>query len=1099
MTMTKKTLRRAVTASLASAFAISLASCSAASDNHGKIDLDAIYASSGDYSVSYGDIWNELKWKSNEVLDTQITNVVLNKYINRISIVLSKDSNSLTGEDKEALGFDSENNVYSDDAYNKMKENYEERIVDYVVQDIYNFTYQTDNYWDNFESLEHVDIDTLEAKYVDEIYSEYLVDTIDGVELLKLIQKADYKDYKDNFANYLKLAKGLSQIYYPLYAKELLAYAGLEEDIEEADKDDTDADDDQWGYYAVSKYVSKFKDEYTNNYDMSAIIINFANSSEMEDTLRAFGLKFNGKNLYYIYDSKDTNKYTLNADGYMTYEDYIKYYDDFSTSNLNNGRDAEGNQMATVVSSQAILEIYIQIYNYVYGGYRTKLSSTYTGTAYTQLNQLRRLTDEILEAYASPAAGTTVEEMLQAAKDKLKADNDEETYYTAKNLKKLYGDTFKTYMYDTLKLKQGSTCYSYSGQTSNLGTTLAYKFDEYTNYENKEEITDASLIHFKEWYNEEERNSTDITALLLDTEAYPSLSLDILELLKKDDITSSAITNYLSEELDDVSVKIYNEACEIKYSADNTDYSNALSKVGNDNILATISYDNVTWNLNIIGDNEDKDSILIPGTSTPFGVFDYLEAKNGTTTAVDLISSKIVKTTKAYEDTNKDRDLYKRYIENMLLSFSNNYYSQSGYPASIGKYNFLMLYFHTADVEKIIDDYYRVNAASSKLLTDYSSDKLVNFFEKYVDIQEANYFSLGGTRLYVYLDRDDDGKEDEVADWCDLLVSDFDATSVFAGKTFGEVAKQLVWEIYNKISASTSSHTDAASELVNEISSSAKVVYADNPISAENTWAVYRHLGLNVKTTDFTATNSTTDIDFDLKQRLYDYSRGYSLDANGNITKTYEYFLNNTYPTCYIEPMGDKDTVVKADDDTIVATKDGYNLIMVTSGTTSASAKWTKTDNSEGILENIVFMYNENPITITDIYNDTEELNFNQIKFYVLDYAIHGSATLTPASLSTAYSRYLSPVVTRFTSSETQRIILINYIENSTNASISFTKSGNNDAFAKLVAIAQTSADNYSYLYNDTTGTSNLYDYKDENGNLVTWWDSIKTILKEEA
>ena len=318
MTMTKKTLRRAVTASLASAFAISLASCSAASDNHGKIDLDAIYASSGDYSVSYGDIWNELKWKSNEVLDTQITNVVLNKYINRISIVLSKDSNSLTGEDKEALGFDIENNVYSDDAYNKMKENYEERIVDYVVQDIYNFTYQTDNYWDNFESLEHVDIDTLEAKYVDEIYSEYLVDTIDGVELLKLIQKADYKDYKDNFANYLKLAKGLSQIYYPLYAKELLAYVGLEEDIEEADKDDTDADDDQWGYYAVSKYVSKFKDEYTNNYDMSAIIINFANSSEMEDTLRAFGLKFNGMNLYYIYDSMDTNKYTLNADGYMT-------------------------------------------------------------------------------------------------------------------------------------------------------------------------------------------------------------------------------------------------------------------------------------------------------------------------------------------------------------------------------------------------------------------------------------------------------------------------------------------------------------------------------------------------------------------------------------------------------------------------------------------------------------------------------------------------------------------------------------------------------------------------------------------------------------
>ena len=40
----------------------------------------------------------------------------------------------------------------------------------------------------------------------------------------------------------------------------------------------------------------------------------------------------------------------------------------------------------------------------------------------------------------------------------------------------------------------------------------------------------------------------------------------------------------------------------------------------------------------------------------------------------------------------------------MLLTFANNYYSQSGYPASMGKYNFLMLYFHTADIDKIIDD-----------------------------------------------------------------------------------------------------------------------------------------------------------------------------------------------------------------------------------------------------------------------------------------------------------------------------------------------------------------------------------------------------------
>jgi hypothetical protein len=474
MTMTKKTF------SLAGAFAISLASCSAASDNTGLLEKDKVYAEAGEYSVTYGDIWNELKWNTHDVLDNQITNVVLNKYINRIDIVLTKDASSLTEKDKEDLGFNEEN-VYSDDAYNKIKETFKERIVDYVVQDIYNFTYSTDNHWDNFDSLEETEIDTLEAKYVDEIYSEYLIESIYGEEISTLIKKADHKNYEENTANYLKLAMGLSQIYYPLYAKELLAYAGLEQDIADALEDDTDDDDDQWGYYSVSDYVSKFKDEYTNNYDMSAVIINFADSSELQNTLRAFGLKFNGKNLYYIYDSKDTKTYTLNADGYMTYEDYIKYYDDFATSNLNNGRDEDGNQMATVVSSQAILEIFIQIYNYVYGGYREKLSSNYTGTTYTQLNKLRRLTDEILEAYAAPAPGKTVEDMLEEPKATLKADNENETYFTAKELKDNFGDTFKNYMYETLTLKSNSTCYSSSGQSTSLGTSLVYKFDEYTN------------------------------------------------------------------------------------------------------------------------------------------------------------------------------------------------------------------------------------------------------------------------------------------------------------------------------------------------------------------------------------------------------------------------------------------------------------------------------------------------------------------------------------------------------------------------------------------------------------------------------------------
>ena len=58
---------------------------------------------------------------------------------------------------------------------------------------------------------------------------------------------------------------------------------------------------------------------------------------------------------------------------------------------------------------------------------------------------------------------------------------------------------------------------------------------------------------------------------------------------------------------------------------------------------------------------------------------------------------------------------------------------------------------------------------------------------------------------------------------------------------------------------------------------------------------------------------------------------------------------------------------------------------------------------------------------------------------------------------------------------------------------------GTNGIFDKLIQMDERVADDYIDLYNDTTKTSQIYDYEDENGNVVTWWDSIKNLLKEEA
>lgn len=1108
MTMTKNKMRKMVTATMVSAFAIGLASCRGAKDNTGTINTDEVYATVGDFKVTYGDIWNELKWSTHEVLEEQITNVVLNKFINRIDIALNKNDADLSDSDKEALGY-SDENAYSKEAFEKLKANYEKRIVDYVVQDIYNFTFSNDSYWDNFKSLSHSDIKLLEAKYVDELYTNYLVDSFeDGTKILTSITNDTYENYDNLYDVYLKLGKELSQIYYPLYAKELLAYDSLKDAVKEADENDTDADDTQWGYYSSSQYVSKFKEEYTNNFDLSAVVINFADANELTRTLRAFGLKFNNGKLYYIYDSKDT-KYDFLDDGSMSYKDYIEYYDEYNTSDLGNTRDNLGNLMCSAVDANAILEIYIQIYNYVYGGFKQKLASNFTFTTDVKnLNNLRKLTKEILEKYSSPEGGKTIEDLLAEAKDTLKATNEAQTYFSKEDIKDKYGDSFASYMYDTLKLDSSDSCFSTSGQSTSLGTSLAYKFDEYTNYDEKELVEDSTLIYFRDWYKEETRSSYDIIDIIQDTEKYPTLMGDILEKLMQDDVTSTQISSYLSEKLKDAKVKVYNEACEITYAVEHTDYSKTVNGNSNSNVLATIEYDGTTYNLNIKQDNEDENSVKIPGKGLGFGVFDYLNTKSGTTTAVNLIAKQIVKTTEAYEKTEKDHDLYEKYIENLLVSFSNDQYSSSGYPSKIGKYNFLMLYFHTADIQQIIDDYYRVQSAQGFLLTDYSSDKIINYMKRYTDLAHENYFSLGGTRLLVYLDLDDDGQADDVADWENIKVSDYnDATEYFVSQkadiTFGEVAKLLIQDMYKKISDSTEAHSTKLTSLVTEFNQTAKVNYEDNEISTEKDWAKYRHLGFIVKTETFTATNSSLDMDFNLKQRLYDYARGHNEDN----TITYQYFINDSAPTCYMEPLNITLANV-ATDNTIVSTKDGFNLILVTSGTANASAKWEKKDNNEGLLENLVVLYNDNPVVIENVYNDTDILNANQIKLYILDYALNGKSTLSPSSTATAISTYLQPVVSRFTAAETQRIILLNYIAKKTNTDanlydvIKFSLdgyNGENGTFDKLIKMYQRVADDYIDLYEDTTKTSQIFNYEDTPGHVVTWWDSIKNLLKEEA
>ena len=141
---TKKVSRKLLTATMATVLMISLSSCSGSNNSIKDEMANQIYASCGDATITKGELWEELKWSSKDVLETQITNVVLNNYIEKITKTVNTNSfNDLSDSDKDLLGLTDK----EEKDFIKMKNTYETRLVDYVIQDIYSFNYKNSHYF----------------------------------------------------------------------------------------------------------------------------------------------------------------------------------------------------------------------------------------------------------------------------------------------------------------------------------------------------------------------------------------------------------------------------------------------------------------------------------------------------------------------------------------------------------------------------------------------------------------------------------------------------------------------------------------------------------------------------------------------------------------------------------------------------------------------------------------------------------------------------------------------------------------------------------------------------------------------------------------
>ena len=195
--------RRLLTVTMSSVLMLSLASCSN-SDNHAKFNESETYATSGSYTVTTGELWNELKWSASDILESQIENVVLDSQINKITKVMKNDYSKLSAEEKELFADENE--------YKQLYEEYNSRLIDYVVQDIYNLEYKNEAFWESVDKLTTKTKTVSEAKYIDELLTNYRLEYIGNEKVEDLVKNGN----KDNTAGYLKLALNLTDLYYRL-------------------------------------------------------------------------------------------------------------------------------------------------------------------------------------------------------------------------------------------------------------------------------------------------------------------------------------------------------------------------------------------------------------------------------------------------------------------------------------------------------------------------------------------------------------------------------------------------------------------------------------------------------------------------------------------------------------------------------------------------------------------------------------------------------------------------------------------------------------------------------------------------------------------
>ena len=1049
----KNNIIRPISIALTSCFAVAcLASCKSNSNIYSNINSDSVYSQIGNYTVTNKELFDNMVWDSSDTLNTYINNALVKSYYDDI-----KD-NVENGGDKQAEYIQSLRELICVDAY------------------------EVSSYSSYFGIFDNYDtISTLTQKFIDNVYVKGVNLSKSDFEALVKVKSEDDETLEDlAYANMSKAQKETLKLYYSSLAQKLFAKDKQDEAIADYEDENNDDDveytsEDYTHYFTDSTIISKYTEKiYKKKTSSNGIILRFESEDEINATLKAFGVKLYRSKFYYIRQYNVTQNGSAGHN--LTDAKYSDWYDNFDFTAENNKDNFD------VLTDRAVMELYIQMYNYIYTYKDSLPTRSYLTDAINESTYAnrRKVTAQIVEGDSDDALKYADQKenidslVLNDIVTDLKANANEIINHKAEDLETVSSTLTSLMFDDTAELKYSTSgteisekyymCFKINNDESGLKDTdgtdlkLYYKAD-----------VNGDMTQINENGEEEKADSS-----VIDWTRSAKVLEKVIDILKDEELTDSYIEGKVNDAKSDAKISIYDSNLSIQYSVSySTYYSKTHGKAPEDNVIAKVEYNDETTYI-----KTDE-------------LFKELEANNGATEAVDILTKKIIKDTDEYKQTEKNIDEYYTTLNNVLTSFSNDGFSSYGYSSSIGKYNFMMVYYHSSSVDEIINDVYRVNGASSLLINNYTSDTaLIDLLTKYCEQAYKNTFTISATNLNVYVDMDEDGSADTDFDWeTKYTLSDGSET------TYKALAQELIDQFIKLLQNGSDTYSDNLSTLVDEYTSAGRFttgydteIDSENnysPAEAETYWAKFKRAGLYVKTDEYDSVTNSTDyatVPTALKAELSDiYSRE-------------DFIINSTAPSEYL------DTKPYDNNGEGLTTKYGYNLLVVTSATVNASAKFEQTDDVNKVYTNLYYYYHEKKAYVADLYNSNDYLNANQVKAYILEYADNSTSNTLPSDISDALSNFLSSVYTKYTGDVTQKEILISWCEKQTNSS--FTYGNNNYEFkdgskityaerlSRVRQINKDQADDYYSLKDFDTnysGHSTVYD---------NWWTDLDNYIK---